>query len=85
MLKLFLELVLIVLILGLFFLQKVGTHSDLLKHPFDKIHVVLKSIFKPVTELFKSFKPVEIGTGLSLDIVPFIILGLLILLLEVNF
>jgi len=82
---LIIKLALIALIFGLFFMQKVGSHANLLIHPYDKIHKAFNAIFSPLTGILKSIKPIKIGNGLSLDIIPFIILGLILLLLELNF
>lgn len=85
MLGYIIKLALIALIFGLFFMQKVGKHENLLLKPYDKIYSTFDSILTPFTKLFKSINPIKIGNGLMLDIVPFIILGILLLFLLTNF
>lgn len=74
--------VIALLIIGIFFLQKVGNHGALLKHPFDKIYSFYKTIFDFIhNPLRKRIKPINIGRGLDLDIVPFITLIILLVLM----
>ena len=72
----------IALIIGLFFIQKVGTHGNLLKSPFDQIYNIYKTIFDIIQNpLRRIIKPQNIGTGLDLDIIPFVILILLLVVM----
>lgn len=77
------KILIIVLIVGIFFLQKVGTHGALLKSPYNKIYKVYHTIFNFVyVPMRKWIKPINIGRGLDLDVIPFFILiSLLIIML----
>jgi hypothetical protein len=73
------KILIALLILGIFFLQKVGNHGALLKSPYDKIYRILNTIFDFIHRpLRKRIKPINIGRGLDLDIVPFITLIILL-------
>lgn len=76
------KIVVAILIVGAFFLQKVGTHGALLKSPYDRIYKIFNDIFSFIhTPLRRNIKPINIGRGLDLDIVPFITLSILVLIL----
>ena len=75
------KILIMALIIGLFFVQKVGTHGILLKSPYDQIFKTFKTIFDIVQKpLSKIIKPINIGNGLNLDIIPFIILIILLII-----
>lgn len=68
-------------IIGLFFTQKVGTHGNLLKSPYDKLFKIYKTIFDVIQKpLSNIIKPINIGIGLKLDIIPFVILIFLLII-----
>ena len=64
------KIVIIVLILGLFFLQKVGTHAMLLNPPYNKVYRFFNTIFNYIFSFLRKYiKPITIGRGLDLDII----------------
>lgn len=79
------KLILVILIIGIFFLQKVGNHRALLRSPYDQIYNVFNSILGFIhTPLRKIVKPINIGRGLNLDVVPFITLLILLIYLSLS-
>ncbi|TKG95202.1 hypothetical protein EYV94_10855 [Puteibacter caeruleilacunae] len=76
------KLLIALLIVGLFFIQKVGNHGGLLKHPYDRIYSVCMSLFDLIHKpMRKRIKPINVGRGLDLDIVPFITLFILLVIM----
>lgn len=74
--------VIIILIIGVLFNQRVGSHEDLLKSPFDIIYKFFHRIFSLVyTPLRRVLKPINIGQGLDLDVVPFVVVFILLMAL----
>lgn len=74
-----------ILIIGIFFLQKVGNHGALLKFPYNKIHKVFKTIFDFIhIPLRKQIKPINIGRGIDVDITPFISLLILLIIMTLT-
>ncbi|QZT38856.1 YggT family protein [Halosquirtibacter xylanolyticus] len=69
---------LFLLIIGLFFYQKVSSHANLLDSPYDKIYKVLDTVFDLLTRPFMNINPINIGRGVKLDVAPFIVLIILL-------
>jgi hypothetical protein len=70
------------LIVGLFFHSKAAPHKDKLDMQYQGHFQFFENIFSPIFRLMETwFKPILIGQGVGLDIRPFL---LLIILLLVN-
>jgi len=77
------QIIIILLIIGLFFLQKVGSHGQLLKSPYNTIYKVYNSFFGFINGYLRHYiKPINIGRGIDLDIVPFILLFVLLVIMK---
>jgi hypothetical protein len=78
-----LNIILNVLIIGLFLYSKLLPYKDKLNPKYRKIFDFFTRIFSPIFNLLKNiFKPFEIGLGLSVDMSQIVLLIILLMLLN---
>lgn len=77
----FIKIVLNLLIVGLFFHSKAAPHKDKLDAQYKGYFQFFENIFSPIFKATETFlKPIQIGQGVGLDIRPFVLLFVLLLL-----
>jgi hypothetical protein len=77
----FIKILLNFLIIGLFFHSKAAPHKEKLDAQYRGYFQFLDNIFSPIFRLLEPlFKPIQIGQGTGLDLKPFVLLAILLLL-----
>jgi hypothetical protein len=71
------------LIVGLFFHSKAAPYKEKLDVNFAVYLRFFDNIFRPIMSIFDSVKPMQIGQNVGLDLKPFILLIIFILLLSI--
>lgn len=80
--KLVLQLIVAILVIGLFLYSKLLPYKDRLDAPYKKTFGFFETIFKPVLELLKSFiKPTKVGQNLGVDMTQIVLLIIFLILL----
>lgn len=80
---LLLYIILNLLIVGLFVYSKLTPHKARLEGNYLKTYNFFEKIFEPVLNLLRSIaKPVQVGTGLAVDMSQILLLLILLLLLK---
>ncbi len=70
-----------IFIIGLFLYSKLLPHKDKLNPSYKRIFNFFQSIFFPVFKfLNRFFKPIQVGTGLSIDMTQIVLLVLLLII-----
>ena len=71
------------LLLGFFLYSKLLPHKDRLSADYKQLFSITDRIFGPVLRVFKNVaRPMQIGTGISLDMAQVLLFALLLLLLN---
>ena len=79
-----LQLLLSVLIVGLFLYSKLLPYKDRLKPGNRKVFDFFQSLFEPVLKLLRlKIKPYEVGQGLFVDVTQLILLLILLLIINI--
>ncbi len=69
------------MIIGLFFHSKAAPHKEKLDAQYKGYFDFLDNIFSPIFRFIEpSFKPIQIGQGIGLDIKPFVLLFIFLLI-----
>jgi uncharacterized membrane protein len=83
MVALIINILLNILIVGLFLYSKLLPYKDRLNPQYHKVFNFFNTIFTPVLNLLKSLvKPFKVGQGLSVDMTQIVLLVLLLALIN---
>lgn len=79
---LFLKILALIMVLGLFIYTKLINYEHLLAPNFKNGFARIKGIFQPIFKFFgRAFKPYKVGNGLFLDMAQLVFLVLLLFIL----
>lgn len=75
-----LKLIFCTIIIALFLYSKLLPHKDKLDLKYKKIFGFFQSVFEPILNFLKKMiKPVQVGTGLSIDMSQLVLLVILLI------